>query len=188
MRILTSGLLVLTLVTAWMVTSSAKAVVYRVDRSFTDGISTATLTGTVELPLGHYVIQNTAPNPFTSVDLTMTVNATSFHLANAITHLIDGTGRFIIDATPTTLTFDTANGNVTNPADLAFADNTSPFSNNRYAIGSNGDPAFEAAITGAGIVVGDMSFPNVFGTAVPEPSSIVLLGLTTLGFGLTRHR
>ena len=183
MRTLRSGLLVLAFATASIVTSSAKAIVYEVDRAF----STVTLIGTVELPLGNYVIQNSAPNPFTAVNLTLTVNATPYNLTNALTGTILGTGVFTIDATPTTLTF-TANGNGTNPADLVFSDNFDPLSFNRYAIGSNGSPMFETAITTSGVVSNNsLRFPTVFGNAIPEPSTITLCAVAVLGICVRRR-
>jgi hypothetical protein len=185
---LASALLIFCFTAATMVASRSQAVTYEVNRSFTDGISTATLTGTVNVIIGNYVIQNANPNPFTAVNLNLTVNATSYNLTNALTDIVFGTGQFFIDATPTTLTFSTANGNGVNPADLIFSDNTNPSSTNRYAIGSNGNPAFEVAYTDAGFVVAGARFPTVFGTAVPEPSSITLFSLAMLWLGLRRRR
>ena len=160
------------------ITSSAQAQIYSVNRSFTDGFNTATLIGTVDIPLGNYTIQNYGASPFTSVNLTLTVGGTPYTVDNALTGLIYGTGNFIINATPTTLTFSTANANGGNPADLVFSDNTAVETNDRYVIGSNGDPRFEAAYTGAGSVVSTtVTYPTVFGTAVPEPTAMALAGL-----------
>jgi hypothetical protein len=61
--------------------------------------------------------------------------------------------------------------------------------NDRYVIGSNSDPQFEAAYTGAGNVVSTtVTFPTVFGTAVPEPTTIALTGLSGLALILFRRQ
>lgn len=171
---------------AAMLTSSTQAALYQVNRSFMSGPTTATLTGTVDIPLGNYVIQNMAPNPFTSVNLTLTVNATPFNLINALTNDITGTGQFTINASPTTLIFS-ASGNGANPADLVFSDNFNPQSFNRYAIGSDGNPAFETAVTMAGSAFANVQFPVTFGVFVPEPSSITFFSLIMLWLGGRRR-
>jgi hypothetical protein len=176
-----------TFAAASLVTNSSQAVVYEVNRLFTEGFSIATLTGTVDVPIGNYVIQNTTPNPFTAVDLTLTVNASTYNLTNVSTDSIYGSGQFTIDATPTTLTFN-ASGDISNPADLVFHGNH-PLFINRYVIGSNGFPAFEVAYTDAGTVgTTGVSFPTVFGTAVPEPSSLLLIVAAGMMFTCRRFR
>jgi hypothetical protein len=188
MRLASRVSLILALAAVLLMTSRARAVVYQVDRAFSDGFSMATLTGTVSVPLGNYVIQNMAPNPFTDVSLTLTVNAVPYSLTNALTDVITGTGQFTIDATATELIF-TANGNAVNPADLVFSDNLNPNAPNRYSIGSDGIPAFQIAATESGFVSSQMvQFPTVFGVAIPEPATIVLLAIATLGTGLVRRR
>src|SRR4029434_1774230 len=112
--------------------------------------------------LGNYTIMNGGGDPFMNVMLTLTVNGTPFTLDHANTSQIFGTGEFFIDATMTSLTFDTANADEGNPADLNFYDS---IDTNRYVVGSNGDPHFEAAYTTAGDVIDDISFPFLFGTA-----------------------
>jgi hypothetical protein len=150
---------------------TAQAVVYNVNRSFTNGASTATLTGTLSIPIGNYVIQNASVSPFTNVNLSLTTNATSYNLVNALTGIITG-GQFIIDATPTTLTFNT---NSISAADLVFSDTTGPFDNNRYVIGYDDAPGFQAAYTDTAGLFVPATLPTVFGTAIPEPSTLVLL-------------
>ena len=172
-----------------LIASSAQAQIYIVNRSFAAGVSNATLTGTLQIPLGNYIIHNAGPSPFTSVNLTLTVNSTSFTLNNALTGIILGTGQFVINATPTTLTFNTAHADGTNPADLVFSDNTNPAAIDRYSIGSDGAPHFEAAFTGAGNVNSStVTFPTVFATAAPEPATLTLAGLGGVALMLFRRQ
>ena len=168
---------------------SAKAEIYFVNRSFTDGSTTATLTGTVDVPLGSHTIQNMGASPFTSVNLILTVNAITFAVNNVLTGLIQGTGQFNINATATTLTFGTANSNGANPADLVFSDATDTQVNDRYVLGSNGSPQFEAGYTRAGSVLSTtVTFPTVFATAAPEPTTQALAGLGGMALMMFRRR
>jgi hypothetical protein len=182
------SILVFAFAAATMVASSAQAAIYFVDRSLTNGSSTATLTGTVNIPIGSYTIQNTVPDPFTDVNLTLTVNTTSYYFTQADTSLILGTGRFEIDATTTRLTFDPI-GNGSNPADLSFWDASHT---NRYCVGSDGFAAFEVAYTDAGVFASGPVFPVTFGTAaVPEPTTTIiwsLLGGLAIGLGRWRRQ
>jgi hypothetical protein len=176
-------------VAALLTATSARAEIYFVNRSFTDGSTTATLIGTVDVPLGSYTIQNMGASPFTSVNLTLTVNATAFAVDNVLTGIIQGTGQFNINATATTLTFGTANSDGGNPADLEFSDTTDPHANDRYVLGSNGDPRFEAGYTSAGSVLSTaVSFPTVFATVAPEPTTLALAGLGGMALMLLRRR
>jgi hypothetical protein len=161
------------LLTSLWLPITAQAVVYNVNRSFTNGASTATLTGTLDSPLGHFVIQNGGASPFTNVSLSLTTNANSYNLVNALTGIVQG-GQFIIDATPTTLTFNT---NSISAADLVFSDQFDAFSHNRYVIGYDASPGFQAAYTDTAEFVVTATLPTVFGTAVPEPSTLLLLGI-----------
>jgi hypothetical protein len=143
---------------------------YTVNRSFGE----ASLTGTVDVPIGVYAIENGIPNPFTAVALTLTVNGTSYNLTHARTDLISGTGQFFIEATATSLTFGTANADLSNPADLIFSDSTDTSAGNLYLIGTDEVPGFEAAYTAAGDVEADVTFPTVFGVSnvMPPPCTI----------------
>ena len=151
---------VLAALTITMIAGSAQAITYQVNQSWGGG--TATLVGTVDVPLGTYTIMNGGAPPFTNVMLTLTVNGTPFTLDHADTSLIFGTGEFFIYATMESLTFDTANTDSSNPADLNFYDSINA---NQYVLGSDGDPHFEAGITTAGEVLEEISFPFLFGTA-----------------------
>jgi hypothetical protein len=151
--------------------------------------SNATLTGTLQLPEGNYTIMNQSPAPFTAVNLTLSVNGTPIVLfTNANTQSIRGTGQFFINATPTTLTFSTANGNGTNPADLEFV-NTGQFDIPRYAIGTDGAPTgFEVAFYSGGSPLASVTFPTIFGIAIPEPSTFSLGAVGVATLMITRRR
>jgi hypothetical protein len=178
----TVGILVVVVTTS---SSSTFADDYSVNRSWNDGANTASLVGTVSLPQGSYTITNGTPNPFTAVNLTLTANAVSYALDQANTSLVFGTGEFHISATASTLTFDTANANGSNPADLRF---TSSVSSDRYAIGYDGNPGFQLASTSTASVEASQSFPTVFGVAVPEPTLAAPILLTLLAAHTGRRR
>jgi hypothetical protein len=174
----------------------AVADTYYVNRSFTDGINTATLVGTLDIPEGTWTIMNAAPgpggpSPFTAVNLTLTVDDTSYTVDNVVTGAIYGTGTFSISATPTALIFS-ASGTATNPADLDFMDNPTGQISAFYSIGSDGDPAYEtAAISTASVQANvDPVYPVTFGVEiVPEPSVLGLLAIGIFGIGfLRRHQ
>src|SRR5262245_36660522 len=99
-----------------LIAGTAQAVVYDVNRSFTNGASTASLIGTLTIPIGSYTMGAYDASPFTNVNLSLTVNSTSYNLINALTGASYGSGYFIVNATPTALTFSTANGSSITPA------------------------------------------------------------------------
>ena len=169
---------------------AAKAITYTVNRSWSESGNNASLVGTVDVAIGSYTIQNGTPNPFTNVNLTLTVNSNPFTLNTANTSLVFGTGQFLVNATSSTLTFNTANANGSNPADLAFTG----FGGSLYVIGFDDVPGFENAIDTSPDVFASVAFPVTFGTAqqvqqVPEPASLFGLGvLGTLGAASTLKR
>ena len=181
------------------VAAMAASVTYDVNRSWSNSGNNASLVGTVDVPVGSYTIQNGTPNPFTNVNLTLTVNSNSFPVLNtAYTSVIYGTGQFLVNATSSALTFNTANANGGNPANLTFVNSFTGLSGPRYLIGSDGALGFEVAINIPSIfyVSAPVAFgPVTFGTAqqpptsVPEPSAILsLLGLGLLGVGSALKR
>jgi hypothetical protein len=143
--------------------------------------SNATLTGTVELPMGNYTIMNSSPAPFTAIHLTLSVNGNPIALfTNANTGLIQGAGQFFINAS-TTLTFSTAHGSGTDPADFEF-ENAGTFDLPRYVIGTDTNPGFQVAYYPGGGPIASVTFPTVFGILIPEPSAVTLgaVGAATL--------
>jgi hypothetical protein len=174
---------------------AATAVTFTVNRSWSESGNNASLVGTVDVPVGSYTIQNGTPNPFTNVNLILTVNGNPFPVLNAAnTSSISGTGQFLVNATSSTLTFNTANANGINPANLAFVNSSTGFGGPFYGIGFDSTPGFEIAFGTSPIVVASVAFPVTFGTVqqvqqVPEPASLFGLGvLSTLGAASTLKR
>ncbi|MCA2618528.1 MULTISPECIES: PEP-CTERM sorting domain-containing protein [unclassified Microcystis] len=173
---------------------AATAVTFTVNRSWSESGNNASLVGTVDVPVGSYTIQNGTPNPFTNVNLTLTVNSNPFTLNTANTSNISGTGQFLVNATSSTLTFNTANADGSNPADLAFLNSSTGFGGPFYVIGTDGDPGFEIAINTSPNVAASVALSVTFGTVqqvqqVPEPASLFGLGvLSTLGAASTLKR
>ena len=174
---------------------AAKAITYTVNRSWSSGSDNASLVGTVDVPIGSYTINSTGtPNPFSNVNLTLTVNGTPFTLDTATTSGVFGTGQFLVNATSSTLTFNTANADGSNPADLAFLNSSTGFGGPFYVIGTDGDPGFEIAINTSPNVAASVALSVTFGTVqqvqqVPEPASLFGLGvLSTLGAASTLKR
>jgi len=169
---------------------SAQANTYNVNRSWIDGVTSASLVGTVDVALGSYTITNGGASPFDGVNLTLSIGGTSYSLTQANTSLIFGTGQFFVDANASDLIFRTANADGYNPADLRFFN--TDVNAYLYAIGSDALPGFETAIVG--LVGGSftraaVTFPVVFGTAaVPTPATVALLALGLVAVGATRRR
>ncbi|WOB66496.1 PEP-CTERM sorting domain-containing protein [Microcystis aeruginosa] len=172
---------------------AATAVTFTVNRSWSNGSNNASLVGTVDVPIGSYTIQNGTPNPFTNVNLTLTVNGTPFTLNTADTSFIYGTGQFLVNATSSTLTFNTANANGDNAADLFFVNSSTGLFGSLYGILS---PSVSGEVGASTLVsvFASVSFPVTFGIAqtaqqVPEPASLFGLGvLGTLGAASTLKR
>jgi hypothetical protein len=84
------------------VAAKAVSVTYNVNRSWSQSGNNASLVGTVAVPLGNYTLQPSVPIPFTSVNLTLTVNGSPFTL-NAAYNGSSGDGKFLINATSSEL-------------------------------------------------------------------------------------
>ena len=172
---------------------AAKAITYTVNRSWSESDNNASLVGTVDVPIGSYTIQNGTPNPFTNVNLILTVNSNPFTLDAANTSGVFGTGQFLVNATSSTLTFNTANADGSNQAFLAFVDSSTGLTGPLYGIASQNVSAEVGASTLVSVFA-SVSFPVTFGTAqtaqqVPEPASLFGLGvLGTLGAASTLKR
>jgi hypothetical protein len=181
---------------------AATAVTFTVNRSWSNGSNNASLVGTVDVPIGSYTINSTGtPNPFSNVNLTLTVNGTPFTLDTATTSGVFGTGQFLVNATSSTLTFNTNVPGV-DQATVRFQNSGNPFGNRRYEIGTFLDVFtfqlvnLEGSTASPGFteVVASVSLPVTFGTAqtaqqVPEPASLFGLGvLGTLGAASTLKR
>ncbi|CCI24485.1 PEP-CTERM sorting domain-containing protein [Microcystis aeruginosa] len=183
---------------------AATAITYTVNRSWSSGSNNASLVGTVDVPIGSYTINSTGtPNPFTNVNLTLTVNGNPFTLDTVVipSGSITGTGQFLVNATSSTLTFNT-NASGFYYATVRFQNSGNPFGNRQYEIGTFFDfftsqlVNLEGSISSPGFtsVLASVSLPVTFGTAqtaqqVPEPASLFGLGvLGTLGAASTLKR
>lgn len=193
---------------ATMTTISAKATLYDVDQSFTDPTgASAELKGTVQVVPGSYMIENGAfytynnstvgsaaiSSPFTVVNLTLTVNNTPYVLDTLVLSLVGSSpgsgarsGEFVVNATSTGLFFSTPVASANSPADLVLSEGAfdNVLDSNCYVIGSNGNPNYEAAYTGAGWIAEQKAYvsPIEFGiVSVPEPPTYVAASLC---FGL----
>jgi hypothetical protein len=168
-------------VLATLLCGGVQAVTYEVNRSF-PGVS---LVGTVDVPLGNYVIQSSGAYPFTSIDLLLTADSIPYQLTHAFTDIDVGTGKFIVDATPTTLTFGIADADPSNPAAVVFGET---LDDQRYVLGSAGLLEVEVAFIPSGSLTTTIAFPLVFGTAVvPEPSALGLAAGALFGVGAWRR-
>ena len=183
---------------------AAKAITYTVNRSWSESGDNASLVGTVDVPIGSYTINSTGtPNPFSNVNLTLTVNGNPFTLDTVVIPggSIIGTGQFFVNATSSTLTFNT-NTSDFDEAKVRFQNSGNPSGNRQYEIGTFVDVFnsqlvnLEGSISSPGFtsVLASVSLPVTFGTAqtaqqVPEPASLFGLGvLGTLGVGSTLKR
>lgn len=170
--------------------SNATAATFSVNRSWNNlgnPTQTASLVGTVEIPLGSYSVDIGDPDPFTSVDLLLTVNGNSFNLTDASTGTITpDTVDFLIEATETALIFDVSNVTAGDRGFLAFIGMNTPV----YSIGRDFAIASEATFGADGFgsgpdVSASINLPVIFGTnvdAIPEP--LTIFGATGAdGFG-----
>jgi len=162
----------------------AQAVVYNVNRSFADENGPASLIGTADIPLGHYELQGIGLfDGFNSYQLLVNIDGfTEVLSVTGSAHISTyGTGKFLIDATESQLIFSTANTDVNSYAYFYFDGALGA----RFAVG--GPPNSEGAWMPINDVHNLVTFPLVFGTAIPEPTLLALAGICAFFRCLRRH-
>jgi hypothetical protein len=119
---LTLGSIVLgaSLLATALTADQSQALTYNVNRSWSDGFNNASLSGTVDIPVGNYTLTQGFSNPFTSIALSLTTPDGTFGLDGLSNAFVSGTGQFLITANSTSLVFSTANSDGNNPANLNF--------------------------------------------------------------------
>jgi hypothetical protein len=151
---------------------SALAGTYTVNRAWGDDGSSpvsspgsrASLTGTVNIPDGVYVLDKNSPSPFSAVNLTLTMNADGETLAIAMTEVytrISGNAKVIIRADGHQLTFQhTGNASSTDAAVVQFWDAGDLAC---YALGQDIVVDSQMAFCAGSFVVDKIVFPQVLG-------------------------
>jgi hypothetical protein len=182
---LTLGSIVLgaSLLATALTANQCYAITYNVNRSWSNGFRNASLSGTVDILVGNYIVTEGFSNPFTKIALLLTTPDGTFSLDGLNNRLVSGTGQFLITADSTSLVFSTVNFNGENPADLLFTETGT--GRVLYAIGSDGSPQFEVSFTRRTILSNNLSFPTTFGTAIAVPweTDALPVFFTTIVFG-----
>lgn len=165
------------------VAAKAVSATYKVDRSWTDGSSNASLVGTVDVPLGSYAIQSGSGTlgPFTNVNLTLKVDSNSFPLNISAIVTQGANAKFLVNATSSALTFDTSGASA--DGDYALL-NFLGAGDYAYSIatygGIFGGISLESAVDTSETnspVSALVDLPVTFGTPIPEPLTILGTGV-----------
>ena len=162
--------------------SRASALTYSVNQLISDGITSATVTGTIDVALGDYTFTD-GDSPFSSVNLLLTIGASTYDL-NAAGVTGDGTGQLFVSATSGFLTL-----NATPSVELMFF-KFGEFGAYQIIHGST----TEHMVIGSDFVSAAVTLPMVLGTAsggtgVPDGSAtVLLLGGALMIVGCIRRR
>jgi hypothetical protein len=177
-----AGVTSLSAVLSLVAVNPVRAVTFNVvGASWTQGSNSASLTGTVDIPIGTYTFAPGqlfgAPAPFTGFDLNLNINGrNSTPIFSSIR--TGATSSVTLTATAADLQFSTSGASDSSVAYLLFNDFTSS-----YFIGSDAIPGSQFASGYGDAVFASRSLPTVFAVSsdaqsVPEPTTIPGLLLT----------
>ncbi|MEA5576090.1 hypothetical protein [Anabaena sp. UHCC 0451] len=153
----------------------SKALTFNVNQSWTGSFAgngnVATLTGTVDIPVGNYTRNNgNQSSPFTGVNLTLNINGVSDALNASSLNIVNTLASYFINVSSADIKISTSGASGAGSNYLLF---TSTSTSSRVLFGSDANPAFVFGSLSSGtLAVTDSSFPLTLGTVAPTPTPV----------------